>query len=476
MPGLVKIQIPVTTPDSIDPICQFWDETLEGWSQTGCELANYNASAGHVVCHCTHLTTFSCPLIPPIVIPDWQVLTWDNLLAEPLGLIVVVSVTVVAIVISFWAQRYDNKLDQNGIRTMYSLLQIRLQHSGVQKVKEEARKQHIHRLTISQRRLAYSNSEGISTQSVQHWLGKRWLIGAMILAKKHPWFSVYGRSVTESIGSLDRVWILYNGLLTSAASSAVFVEADSFLEVAGVWAWCGFFSMLITFIEYRLCFQRNNYRYHELFMTTAESAVSKLYPDRLPTKPPNRRKLVFQLLKQRYGVQPGYSNWRLWMCWISMSSRHFGQTPVVDFRFSKYAILRQRGFDLVKDELTPAKLIPIWERDFAFSNRRKLGYVLVFVLSLGAATLLLMYMLQFSLSSDPTEAQDRFVCFIYVLKYKLNDYITIFLFHHYMNTSVQVGYRLVAGQSHGPVVKSGDAMGSIRFYGAAVELFHPRGI
>ena len=412
MTGLVEIQIPLSTPDSIDPVCQLWDATLEAWSQSGCEVANYHTSAGHVVCHCTHLTTFSCPLIPPIVIPEWEMLTWDNLLAQPLGLIVITSVTVVTIFISFWAQRYDDKLDQQGIRTMHSLLQLRLQHqSRAPNVKREARKKIMCRLSVNERRLAYSNSEGISKQSIQHWAGKRWWTGVMVLLKKHTWLSVYGRPETSSIGSLDRVWILYNGLLTSAASSAIFVEADDFLEVAGVWAWCGFFSMLVTLIEYRLCFQRNNYRYHKLFMATAEAAVSKLYPDQVPSTPPNRRKLIFQLLKRQYGVRPGYMNWRLWMCWISMSSRHFGQTPVVDFRLSKYAILRQRGFDLVKNELTPAKLIPLWKQDFAFSNRRKLGYVLLFMISLGAATLLLMYMLQFSLSSNPTEAQDRFICF-----------------------------------------------------------------
>ena len=97
MTGLVEIQIPLSTSDSIHPICQFWDANIEAWSQNGCELTNYNITAGHVICQCTHLTTFSCPLIPPIVIPEWQVLTWDNLLAQPLGAIVIASVTVVTI-------------------------------------------------------------------------------------------------------------------------------------------------------------------------------------------------------------------------------------------------------------------------------------------------------------------------------------------------------------------------------------------
>ena len=74
-------------------MCQFWDETELFWSEDGCVLSSYNQAEGYIVCNCTHLTTFSCPLVPPVVIPEWTVLTWDNIKQEPLGAIVLASLT-----------------------------------------------------------------------------------------------------------------------------------------------------------------------------------------------------------------------------------------------------------------------------------------------------------------------------------------------------------------------------------------------
>ena len=71
--GSVLIRIPVTASEEIVPTCEFWNESTQVWSEEGCELVpgSYwfdpaNASAGaSVLCNCTHLTTFSCPLVYP---------------------------------------------------------------------------------------------------------------------------------------------------------------------------------------------------------------------------------------------------------------------------------------------------------------------------------------------------------------------------------------------------------------------------
>ncbi|PRP80714.1 putative LRR receptor-like serine/threonine-protein kinase [Planoprotostelium fungivorum] len=54
-------------PSGYEPVCQWWNETMKGWSREGCRLVQ-EASVG--VCQCNHLTNFSIGVAPVAPQPD----------------------------------------------------------------------------------------------------------------------------------------------------------------------------------------------------------------------------------------------------------------------------------------------------------------------------------------------------------------------------------------------------------------------
>lgn len=58
----------------VDPLCAFWDESLDGgfgdWSVDGCVLvaAVEDSSPGDVQCECDHLSTFALLLVSSYVL------------------------------------------------------------------------------------------------------------------------------------------------------------------------------------------------------------------------------------------------------------------------------------------------------------------------------------------------------------------------------------------------------------------------
>ena len=424
--GMVTVQIPLSTNEALDPSCEFWDESLQQWSEEGCELTGYYPEQGYILCNCTHLTTFSCPLIPPILIPEWTNLTWANLVAEPTGVLVLLAITGAAFLASLWGRAHDRELDRAGIAQTYKLLER--EHMVRRPTKPDASSPQRVK-TVQEKRQVYSGSESISCASVQRWLGKRGLTGFNVLLKKHSWVSVYGRHPMSTVGSVDRVWILYSCVLISAALSAMFVEVQGVEEAAGAWIWCCFVSMLVMLIQYKLCFQPKNQRFHDLFLAAAEEVAMKRQPVLAMSHPPSSRQVIFRLLADKLQIEPGCANWRFWLTWALMSYKYINDSIIVDFRHSKYSFVRAHGFELLRD-VSVETLVEKWQQQGFLANpRRVFGYAITLVLSAGTGVVLLVYMLQFQLASDPTSAQELYVVYLIVSLTRSHTYIHIIYIH-----------------------------------------------
>ena len=76
-----------------------------------------------MVCECTHLTTFSAALVPPIVVPEWDKLTWENIQNNPRGLIMLSSFSGFFLLQALLARRRDLTLDALGIKKTFALME-----------------------------------------------------------------------------------------------------------------------------------------------------------------------------------------------------------------------------------------------------------------------------------------------------------------------------------------------------------------
>ena len=361
-------------------------------------MSEYSSTNAQVLCSCSHLTTFSCPLVPPIVIPQWKMLTWTNLMAglitlitlialitlitltlmmahssnnpamimiplkitlnnpmiltDPLGLIVLSSISFFFSLCGLAAYRHDKVLDKSGIEFTYNLLCNSPPPSSLSDPKTADKPKHRRKQSTMERRLEYSETSGVSVMSAQRWFIKRSAVAFSLMLRKHSWFSIFGRHIASTVGSLDRVCMLYSCVLVSAATSAMFgtyiyttshfihtyipkhthtfgdvylytlgylgyyprytpdqitlitplitlihtVEAEGVVETSGVWLWCCLLSMLLSVVEYRVCFQPSNSRFNKLFLKTAEAVVLRRHPKLLSSDTPSRRHLVFDLV------------------------------------------------------------------------------------------------------------------------------------------------------------------------------------
>ena len=88
--------------------CVYWHEENATWATDGCTVVSKTAKA--LVCECTHLTTFSSLLVPPVVVPDWSVLTWANIMEEPTGFIFLMFYSCFFVLLSVFAFKRDIKL------------------------------------------------------------------------------------------------------------------------------------------------------------------------------------------------------------------------------------------------------------------------------------------------------------------------------------------------------------------------------
>ena len=368
-------------------------------------MTGYEPSEALVTCSCTHLTTFSCPLVPPIIIADWQLLTFANLVAEPTGLIVIGTLTAVMMLVAGLASLQDEALDELGIAKMCELI-----NRDLDALKSHDDEEYEGRATMSvaQRRKTYTSTGEMSSRSLTHWFSKRSHQGLLVLLRKHSWLSIYGRHPSSTVGCVDRVWILYNCLLVSSACSAMFIEANGIAESAGVWFYCCLISILTTVVQYKLCFQPSNYRFHDLFLSHAEECVQRLHPGhQLDDGFPGRRQVTFQLFKEGYNFEPGVGQSKYFIRWLLMGFKYIDDYPAMDMRASRSSLLRQKGLEVIYKHCTfdAKELTEKWKQKNYQSSRRYFGYFSIVLSSVGFGTLLLVYMLQFQLTEDPSEAQ-----------------------------------------------------------------------
>ena len=190
--GQVSLLLPLLFNEPIEPVCQYWDELMEEWSETGCVVAEYQPVhptrpeelPGYVVCTCTHLTTFSCPFIPPVVVPDWVSLTWPNIMEYPVAFIVLVCTTTTACLASLWARRRDYELDHQGITVLLQSLNQKLDTGELGLTIPPKRSR---RISTEMKRRKYTDTAEVSRQSIQHWATKRFLLMIPALLRKHSW-------------------------------------------------------------------------------------------------------------------------------------------------------------------------------------------------------------------------------------------------------------------------------------------------
>ena len=406
------IQLPLLDNTEIEPSCQFWDESALFWSTEGCELAEYRPNQGYILCKCSHLTTFSCPLVPPIVVPEWSQLTWANLMAEPAGLIALLSLGAVALLMTAWGLWHDRLLDEEAIKLTYELLLAT--DESVDKREDKVDSYfgslfYTRMLTTLQTTVDGFENANLTTVSTT---------ALSILFKKHNWLSVMGRHPMSTLGSVDRIWILFTCVLVSLVTSAMFVEAQGVEESAGVWFWCCVLGWIMMMIEYIICFRPRVERFNTLFIQAVEELALKTDPSLTPQPLPRRSKLVFNYLRRQLRVPPGFRQWRLWTLWMLMGYKYFNDLCLVDFRWSQYALVRKEGTELIK-QIPVEVLMTKWkDTHFEYNKRRLFGYLFMTIMGSTSAVLLLMYTLQFQLAENPSDAQQRYVItvlFIYLV-------------------------------------------------------------
>ena len=173
-----------------EPTCQYYNETEQGWSTDGCTVRGIRGST--LLCVCTHLTTFSGRFLPPVVIPEFDKLTWENIQRAPNGLIFLVTMLGVFIVLDVLARCHDSAIDQRTISLLYKALS-----TGTEAPKEVQ---------------AYD----VGRRCECHY-------GPF----HHTWAALFVRNPCSSISCSDRVWILYCSLVTGATLTAVFIEASN---------------------------------------------------------------------------------------------------------------------------------------------------------------------------------------------------------------------------------------------------------
>ena len=102
--------------------CQWWNETAWEWSGQGCEV--FEDSFHSIVCNCSHLTSFSSKLVPPVVEPQVDLFfTWDNLMQYPEGFYFLGIYTGFFLILGVCAYNRDRHLDAIGIKKTWEYIQ-----------------------------------------------------------------------------------------------------------------------------------------------------------------------------------------------------------------------------------------------------------------------------------------------------------------------------------------------------------------